>query len=314
MNIPSSTRGAALAETALVLTGILALIFGVIQIGVIGYLQITADGAAFIAAHEFALGNATTAQSAMTLAQGAFPEISGASGFLDQNAANTTTVPVNFNFTNPNSRAGGLSLIRGQLAQITIVKSAPRGLLGVGVTGLSNVSVHGVAVEPNNLVVNNGWDVSSTDYNSAAALQASADLNPFTSDENVPANYVSDHYMATCTQASYGAQCNANNVSILALGTAEFLDDHNWNRTQLGVSPTGTFEEMLCHQQIFAAAAALFPATMPDTTTNTYSKTNTASAIGKIYSWDFQTGLGGGYTVNSRSFGEFPLTPLNNCP
>jgi hypothetical protein len=308
MKSGASTRGAALTETALVLTAVLALVFGVIQIGVIGYMQISADGAAFVAAHEYALGNTSTY---LAVAQKPFPGLATSSTFLDQNAANTTTVPVNFNFTNQSSRAGGLMLIRGQQSQITVVKTAPGGVLGAGVTGLANVSVHGVAIEPDNLVVNAGWDLAGVDYNSSAAFASPA--NPFSSDSNVPANYVSEHYMATCGQATFGAQCASGSVNILSLGTAEFLDDYNWNRTQLGVSSTGTFEEMLCHQQKFAQAAALFPATMPNMSSSTYNTTNTNSVIGQIYSWDYLTSQGGGYTINNRVFGNFPLPVLNFC-
>ena len=51
-------RGAALPETALVLSFVLVIVLGAIQMGVVGALQLMADGAAFVAAHEYSLNYA----------------------------------------------------------------------------------------------------------------------------------------------------------------------------------------------------------------------------------------------------------------
>lgn len=302
---PVRERGAALPETAIVLSGLLALIFGVIQIGVIGFLQMMADGAAFIAAHEYALGSKNVAAALA----GPFPQAAGGSIYVDQNNADDTTVPVDFQYGNQSARRGGLALLRAQHFQVSVHKQAPSGFLGISIGNLYNVDVHGTAIEPNTLVSNRGWNLSGVDYNSAASYQSQVGL--FDDDENVPPNYVSNHLMFYCPDPSFGTQCST--TVVLSLGTAEFLDSDNWNRP-LGVASNGTFAEMLCHQQKFAQAAALFPAdVMPQYSAGSaYDVRNVSAVIGQIYSWDIAT-YTGGYSLRDKVFGRFPLHPLNYC-
>jgi hypothetical protein len=301
-------RGAALPETALVLTATLAMVFGTIQIGIIGYLQLTVDGAAFIAAHEYALGD-TNYQA---VAQRPFPSIQTPI-YIDQNNPNATTVAVNYNTSLTTQRHGGVSLVRGSHLEATVTQKAPTGLLGVGVAGLSGVSLHGSAIEPYNLVSNNVYDVAANGYGGT-----SAQLNYFSNVQNAPANYISSHQLSLCTAATFGAACPGNAVAIWSLGTAEFLDHDNWARTNLGVGPYSggyTFGEMLCHQQVFAQAAATVfrPAIMPLNITN--NGTNSGNTIiNEIRGWDYETSLGGGYTINETTYGKSPMTPGKSCP
>jgi hypothetical protein len=304
-------RGAALPETVLVMTATLALVFGIIQIGIIGFLQLTVDGAAFIAAHEYALGNSAY----QTLAQRPFPWIQTPI-IIDQNNPDPTTVAVNFNTGDTTQRHGGVSLVRSSHLQATVTQAGPTGLLGVGVASLSGVKIHGSAVEPYNLVSNNVYDVDASGYNGAPSSQ----LSYLTNVQNAPANYISQHEFAVCTASSFQAACPDSSVAIRSLGTAEFLDHDNWARSSLGVgSYSGgyTFGEMLCHQQKFAQAAALFPvattnAQLPKIT-GTSSTSGTYAIIGQIYSWDYLTSLGGGYSINETSYGMSPMTPGNYC-
>jgi len=53
-----ATRGAVLPETAIVLSFVLVIVIGAIQMGVVGGLQLMTDGAAFVAAHEFSVNYA----------------------------------------------------------------------------------------------------------------------------------------------------------------------------------------------------------------------------------------------------------------
>lgn len=66
------TRGTALPETALVLGIALIMILGAVQSTVIGYSQVSADGAAFVAAHTTAIDGAANAP---TVVASAFPDL-----------------------------------------------------------------------------------------------------------------------------------------------------------------------------------------------------------------------------------------------
>lgn len=70
----SKVRGTALPETAIILTTVLLLLFGAIQLSIMGFTQSTADGAAFVAAHAQALhSNTCPSPCGPTVAQTAFP-------------------------------------------------------------------------------------------------------------------------------------------------------------------------------------------------------------------------------------------------
>lgn len=57
------TRGAALPETALVLGLSLVLMLGAVQSTILGYSQVSADGAAFVAAHSTAINSSASGSS-----------------------------------------------------------------------------------------------------------------------------------------------------------------------------------------------------------------------------------------------------------
>jgi hypothetical protein len=97
-----------------------------------------------------------------------------------------------------------------------------------------------------------------------------------------------------------------------ALGIAEYLDQDNWDRPEAGVAGEGaTFEEMLCHQQQFAAVAAIVEAS---TTAPAAAATLTdgQSNLATIYAWDSQTP--GGYPpADYTGPGSYPLHPDAGC-
>ncbi len=62
------------------------------------------------------------------------------------------------------TRKRGVSLIRPSHAQATVHITEPSGLLGVGVAGLSNVDIHGSAVEPEFQLTNDAYDVAAAGY------------------------------------------------------------------------------------------------------------------------------------------------------
>lgn len=317
-----SIRGAALPETAIVLTATLAMFFGIIQIGVIGFLQIMVDGAAFVAAHEYALLNTTTY---MTVAERPFPLLTSAS-FASPgpvtNSSDKTSVPVNYNTSATTARQGGVSLVRRNHSQISVSKSAPGGLLGVGIAALSGIKVQAAAIEPNSQVSNDVYDVNAAGYSGGGGTNKKF----FGDVQDGPANYLSNQTMSYCNSSTpssgthFGTGCPSSLQSLRTLGSAVFLDHDNWNRTNLGMGTYSggyTFAEMLCHEQMYAAAAATFtPAAaataMPQINVSTLGSGSTT--LDYIYSWDYVVSNGGGYTATEVSYNQYPLHPYQHCP
>jgi hypothetical protein len=133
--------------------------------------------------------------------------------------------------------------------------------------------------------------------------------------QNAPANYISQHNMVQCTSVHFTAQCGAHRIR--GLGTAEFLDHDNWQRTNLGFgtySAGYTFGEVLCHQQAFALAAQTFVPVITTTQLANLSTSlvaNQVAVVTQIYSWD--TFVGGGYAATETAYGLYPLHPANGC-
>jgi len=299
----TASRGAALAETALVLTATLAMFFGIIQIGVIGYLQLMVDGAAFVAAHEYALGNSAY----LTSAQRPFPFIG--TPYIDQNAADNTNVPVNYNTSQTTAREGGVSLVRGSRWQATVQRNAPTGLLGVGVGKFSAITIHGSAIEPYNAVSNSVYDVGGSGYGGATTP-----TDYYNNVQNAPYNYISLEIMKYCQ--SYSPPSTCVTTAMRTLGSAEFVDHDNWNRTTLGVgaySSGYTFGEMLCHEQMYANAAnTVFVPVKTNNSLPTPDPNSTSNIVGQIYSWD-NLDSSGGYSEGESKLGQYPLHPASNC-
>lgn len=68
-------RGSALIETALAIGIVLTVLFGTVQLGILGFTQAAGDGAAFVAAHTYAQNPARGAAYAVTTATGVFDKI-----------------------------------------------------------------------------------------------------------------------------------------------------------------------------------------------------------------------------------------------
>jgi hypothetical protein len=302
----NSIRGAALPETALVLTATLAMFFGIIQIGIIGFLQIMVDGAAFVAAHEYSLGNTGTYT---TTAAGPFPMMGATQ--QDLNYPDATTVAVNYGTTLNYQRNGGVGLVRSSHAEVTVTNSAPSGLLGVGVAGLSNLSIHGSAIEPENQISNSDYDVAGATYSGTGAAQQ----NLLTNMQNAPAAYINMETMIVCNAVTFSSPCTSYNGA--ALGTAEYLDHDNWGIGNLGMGAPAanyTFGAMLCHQKVYAQAASLvFVPKLTDSALAAMNVDKTSGPVGTIYGWDYDMRLGSGYAPSETALGLYPMTPLKGC-
>jgi hypothetical protein len=68
-------RGTALIETALTIGIVLVVLFGTVQLGILGFTQTAGDGAAFVAAHTYAQNPGRGAAYATSTATGVFDKI-----------------------------------------------------------------------------------------------------------------------------------------------------------------------------------------------------------------------------------------------
>jgi hypothetical protein len=69
------SRGSALIETALTIGIVLTVLFGTVQLGIIGFTQTAGDGAAFVAAHTYAQNPTRGTSYAASAAASAFDKI-----------------------------------------------------------------------------------------------------------------------------------------------------------------------------------------------------------------------------------------------
>jgi hypothetical protein len=117
----ASTRGTALPETALTIGLALLVVLGAAQMAIIGYTQISADGAAFIAAHTRAQNPSA---NGITTATGVFSQFSSSN--FSTPSPSPSMIPMSVSKTLP-----GFSLMPGLASTYTVtgkdVEYAPAG-------------------------------------------------------------------------------------------------------------------------------------------------------------------------------------------
>lgn len=309
---PHAQRGVALPETALVLATLLLALFGALRVGVIGYNQISADGAAFLSSHESALG----AVSPWSVAAGVFPAAKNAVVTQTQQPAPSMNVPVDYGFSDSTNRHGGVSVMQ-PMQQLTTVSTqgidAPLPLGGPA----GSVTVHGLSADPAYREVGVHMNIDGDAFNSTSAFENAQDY--FSAGENTPPYFVGFHYMQYCVPsgtATYGPDgapwhdCPSGQSEFLALGLAEFLDDDNWGCPSNGVGPGSTFNDLLTHQQAFATISSEVDGATDAATASGYLTQGNAT-IQQIYGWD--SSQPGGYPQNYTSVGQYPLHPGQPC-
>ena len=296
--------GAALPESALVISTILLLIVGSMRLALVGYTQIAADAAAFTSARFTGVGDPNTSTKTSTAVSIVQPgDVTTVQGLPAPAKA-----PVDYNLTQDSTRHGGVTMIQAAQVVTTVLKSNLDGLL----FGSNPISVTSTAIAPQYLDFYSHENVLGQSYNSGAALGSAQ--NYFTGGENVPPYFVGFHYMEYC-EASLESAAWTNcpgTIDFDALGMAEFLDQDNWARTQPGVSGgDAVFKEMLCHQNEFANVAALAYAA-PTHTAAASVLTSSQHDVQEIYSWDVHAQ--GGYPPASYTGpGSFPTAPDAGC-
>jgi len=302
----NTQRGAALAETALVVGVILIMILGSVQLGVIGYLQMTADAAAFLSAHQLAVGD----PNAITATQGVFPQFSGVNQINPTAApAPSATVYIDYGYNDPNptiaaasvnNRHGGASMMEPTQLSSTVGKQTSISLLGVP------LSVEGSMIEPQWMENGAHFDVAnSASYGQSGGTNFQE--NYFTGGENTPPYFVGFNYLMNCTDqqpwTTAQTSCTAGIVQFRALGIAEHLDDSNWELPDgeiPGPLNPGTllaFAQVACHQAVYANLATFFAnnstlSLLQNPVGNpTYSGAVSAQVNGDYASWGNDTGL-----------------------
>lgn len=324
--------GAALAETAIVMSFTLLVMFGTVQIALIGFLQTQLDGATFMYSHTVALGSGNNADIDAALGP-IFPSLPITSWSIGSNVINasglTTNEPVNFTqWGTLTKRFGGAAILRDQLVQT----KGTYNVNGMYVLG-SNFTLSSGSVEGKVMVGNHDDDAQGAGYNTGTVW--SSLKNPITQDDqNVPPYYFTFAYMSYCTHAQFQAASCAGSWytggGLRGLGLAEFLKDDktgnagNYNTSADGIGTNGTFQDMACHQRIFSDLSTAFPTVMPSPSPipgSDYDETSTGPAtvaawggasFQMVYSWDVQ-GIHG-ESPSSKTFSNgFPLDPGFGC-
>ena len=265
----SRERGAVLVETALILSTALTLMLFTVDVGILGFMQVSADAASFFDAHENVIGMKTGTPESYTA--GLFPIIKQGDMTTTVIAAPTPNVEVNYGYNPPpgqtpdpnsaNTRHGGVSMMQPVQIQVSVSPSPFFNIAG------ADVGVSSKFIEPR-------WTECGPHYNVANEDSACGDPSAppnsavsLANGENTPPYYVGYNLMMHCEDAqpwgdvanSYEAGCQKTNF--VALGVASYLDVDNWNAVLPGVSGTyGTsvFQAAAFHQRVYAHIAQFF--------------------------------------------------------
>ncbi|MEA2663761.1 MAG: hypothetical protein QOI11_705 [Candidatus Eremiobacteraeota bacterium] len=291
------SRGAALPETVVVLGLSLTLLYGTFELGLIGYTQLSADGAAFVAAHAAVLGNDPSAAIASP-----FPMANGAKVTLTQNPPEDTNVPVDYQSSQAqqNNRHGGVQVVRPSRTQVTIGQT---GGIGGGVLGQFDVA--GAFIEGNMLVSDTGFDL-----NGYAINDPTAKMNGYFADDgNAPPYFIGFRYMWHCDLPVQNNGCGHSVMA--ALGMAEYLNGGNWNQPANGIGPGAVYAAMLLHQQVYANI--LNNGELPQSVGGGNRPiTWTTPCLQTVAAWDVD--VPAGYPIGQKAIGFYPFSPLYRNP
>ncbi|HZO95174.1 MAG TPA: hypothetical protein VFB22_15620 [Candidatus Baltobacteraceae bacterium] len=275
-------RGSALPETAVCIGVALTLLFGALEFALLGYDQVNADGAAWLAAHEAGLGLSTT--SVTNAVKTPFGAAAANGVALNALPPDDTTVPVDYDYQQQGQRHGGASLVREahEAATVTTAGVSPFvGALGKAAQVASSV------IEPSVVFTNFGYDVQGVGYNTNSGVFNNHNAY-FTTDANVPPYYVGFAFMQYCpTGTAFTASCSGQKS--VDLGLAEYLDDDNYGASLTGVQTGGTFATMACHQREYVKLLNdVFTSSTLESNSPTLSKYNETQQadLVAIYHWD----------------------------
>jgi len=267
-------RGAVLIETALTVgIGLTILLFAV-QVGALGFLQVTADAASYTAARAYAVG-ALPSTSPAAFVHSVFPQIAVAD-IATPSPSPAPSAPLaidyeyNTGYLTNGHRHSGESMLQPLQIPTTVNPHGKVSLLG----RLLSVGAEDVEAQ---------WTECTPHFNAAQAAYQQCGLvgmngiggnppgyyvNYFTGGENTPPYYVGFNFMEQCPKSMPWTSCSATTPKYLSLGIGSFLDTYNWGVAGAnaywsgnggpGVPPTQTFEYMDCHFNRFADLAFFF--------------------------------------------------------
>ncbi len=308
----NAQRGAVLVETALTIAIILGLLFGTMQLGLVGIEQLRADGAAFTSSHAQALNLSQPIPGAIDPASKAaavYQGVAASSVALTNGRPPATSEVVNYDFTDTQGRHGGVSMLLPIQIVSTVVRNNVNGIV-LGVTG-SVFDLSGSTIDPAYQEVGSHGDIQGNAFNSVGAFNERS--NYFTQGENTPPYFVGFHYLTFCEDTASWSACPSGEQDYDAVGLAEYLDDDNWGRTSNGAVTNGVFAATLGHQNTFAQISQALAAapTAQSLYTGGALRWN-RGVLGCMYNtWDSRQA--GGYPNDYSAVGQYPLHPDTRC-
>ena len=301
-----------MVETAFTLGFTLMLVLGAVQVAVMGFLQMQLDGATFFFAHNYSAGSTNS----MALNTALQPLFAGINVNITPVMASPplTDVPVNFTqWGSLNERFGGASIVRPQRVQAqSSMTLNSLSVLGRSIT-LSSGNADGKA-----MVGNHDDDAQGVGFDSQTAYNSMVDPL-FSDDQNVPPYYFNLSFIWYCSSAPpWGPSCSSR--SLRALGLAEYLKNDNYQTPGNGIGPNSVFQDVACHQRIFADLDAAFPAARPSyVARGNYDEVSGPASVAAwngasfrlVYSWDVMPVHGEGFSSQTGQL--YPLHPDKGC-
>jgi hypothetical protein len=271
-----------MAETAMVISFTLVLLFGILQLAIIGYMQIAGDQAVFVAAHQYSLGVSPTA---IASAEGILAPKAIASAITYTPAPPSAVGPTADALMNSiygpmasHGRTGGFTLVRPQNFTAYLSTTARYN----GILQFTNMPINSSAVEGFYLMTNQEMDnfgLSPDDPNALLGnILNPANASPFlpqsdatVANMNTPPYYLPNPIMKICSApwqggpATFGTICTGGNPQVWFLGLAETLENTNYASSsgKDGVGVGDVFASMSAHQRIYANLIPAFPALNP---------------------------------------------------
>ena len=267
-------RGAIVVESAVVLAAVLVFVLAMVEFGVLGFMQVTVDGGAFLNAHQNAIG-VNDALGPADATHQVFNQIQTGSISNSVQTAPTPTVPVDYGYNGTpaeqaaasGNRHGGASLLQPYLSRTQITQTLFR---------LHNFlfTAYAQASEPQWLESAPLWDAANINYGTAySATNSEINSSVFANGENEPLYYMSLNKINHCpTAGSWGIPGSSRGIcaaqDILTLSSGEYLDYYNWSNGTAGIGgnvtttgpggTTGTFEAAACHQRMLSTLVFFF--------------------------------------------------------
>lgn len=192
-------RGSATAETAIILSFTLLMLFGTMQIGLAGYYQMELDAASFEYAHQYALG--ATSAADLTTVSNLFPDVPPTGVTFTAASPPTTDVPVNYTPSGALiDRYGGASIIRPTRLQAQTSLNVNKALSFLG----NGITFTGGGVEGEYMVSNHDDDAQGASYDSQTVYNSQ--VNPLsTDDQNVPPYFLTFAFQWYCSTTTWSS-------------------------------------------------------------------------------------------------------------